>query len=544
MVLGIFMCVFLVGSLWYIAGIGDALVYHERMQEGADAVAFSAATIEARGMNIIVLINMLMACILAIRVAINVVKYGLIIAAGIFGALSLIPFAGAVFGAAAGFAAEGAEAAQNVDNSTRTAIDDALIALHGTWTAVKYATPPAAFAGGLEIASKYSPIVVTVPPALIFGATIGTGGKGPSGGGNGGGAQIGLPVEDGSLTRLCEGAFKADQQLIQDSMPGVVGKIGGAAVGLLSDIVNGLGLSDAFCELGNSGPPDMSKLTSQASGAACAQQRKAPCDAATAAEAKLSADSASCMGYMPGDPVATPESACQSTVDGDNSDYQTKDGECHQFDNCESQANGDAKGTGGKATQGVSKAGTSGGSSGDKFPARTPASWHDGTPDAQILAVVFSDTTGSAFVGQSAKFEKIAAGFQSTPVTYDSPGNMGVISSVGPFDPTLNALAQAEFFYDCTGDWKTADSCDNDENAMWNFHWRARFRLVNPDASTVAGTYIKAVDLAFRAKMTIDAAKYGTKWAGEGISVSTAVEAVTAGEITIALDTESQLTIH
>ena len=132
MVLGIFMCVFLVGSLWYIAGIGDALVYHERMQEGADAVAFSAATIEARGMNIIVLINMLMACILAIRVAINVVKYGLIIAAGIFGALSLIPFAGAVFGAAAGFAAEGAEAAQNVDNSTRTAIDDALIALHGT----------------------------------------------------------------------------------------------------------------------------------------------------------------------------------------------------------------------------------------------------------------------------------------------------------------------------------------------------------------------------------------------------------------------------
>ena len=57
MVLGIFMCTCLVGILWYLAGIGDAIIYRERMQEASDAVAFSAAVIHARGMNLIVLIN-------------------------------------------------------------------------------------------------------------------------------------------------------------------------------------------------------------------------------------------------------------------------------------------------------------------------------------------------------------------------------------------------------------------------------------------------------------------------------------------------------
>jgi hypothetical protein len=42
MVLGIFMCSCIVGVLWYVAGIGDAIVYRERMQEAADAVALAA----------------------------------------------------------------------------------------------------------------------------------------------------------------------------------------------------------------------------------------------------------------------------------------------------------------------------------------------------------------------------------------------------------------------------------------------------------------------------------------------------------------------
>src|SRR3954469_20308536 len=83
MVLGVFMCACMAGVLWYVIGIGDAIVYRERLQEGADAVAFSAATLHARGMNLIVLLNLLMACVLGIRVAMKAAQAALIVVGGI-----------------------------------------------------------------------------------------------------------------------------------------------------------------------------------------------------------------------------------------------------------------------------------------------------------------------------------------------------------------------------------------------------------------------------------------------------------------------------
>lgn len=88
MVVGVFMAAFLVGSLWYIIGIGDAILYRQRMQDGADAVAFAAAVYHARGMNIIAMINIIMAAILAILVAFKLVQLMNTIAMAISCALS------------------------------------------------------------------------------------------------------------------------------------------------------------------------------------------------------------------------------------------------------------------------------------------------------------------------------------------------------------------------------------------------------------------------------------------------------------------------
>ena len=88
MVVGVFMAAFLVGSLWYIIGIGDAILYRERMQDGADAVAFAAAVYHARGMNIIAMINIIMAAILAILVAFKLVQLMNTIAMAVSCALS------------------------------------------------------------------------------------------------------------------------------------------------------------------------------------------------------------------------------------------------------------------------------------------------------------------------------------------------------------------------------------------------------------------------------------------------------------------------
>jgi hypothetical protein len=74
MVMGVFMAVLLCGMLYYLVGIGETILYRERMQDGTDAGVFAAAVLHARGMNLIVLINMIMAAVLAVLVALRVAE--------------------------------------------------------------------------------------------------------------------------------------------------------------------------------------------------------------------------------------------------------------------------------------------------------------------------------------------------------------------------------------------------------------------------------------------------------------------------------------
>lgn len=63
MVMGVFVAALLVGMIYYVWGIGDAIMFRERMQDASDTAAFSAAVVHARGMNMIALINMIMAAL-------------------------------------------------------------------------------------------------------------------------------------------------------------------------------------------------------------------------------------------------------------------------------------------------------------------------------------------------------------------------------------------------------------------------------------------------------------------------------------------------
>lgn len=92
MVISLFMAVMLVGFLYYLAGVGDAIVYRERMQDAADAGAFSTAVVHARGMNILALINMIMAAALAVLVALKVIETLIIAGIVIAGALAFVTF--------------------------------------------------------------------------------------------------------------------------------------------------------------------------------------------------------------------------------------------------------------------------------------------------------------------------------------------------------------------------------------------------------------------------------------------------------------------
>ena len=60
MMTGLFMSVFLIGALWFVMGIGDAIVFRNKMQEATDHGVFAASALNAKGMNFISLCNLIM----------------------------------------------------------------------------------------------------------------------------------------------------------------------------------------------------------------------------------------------------------------------------------------------------------------------------------------------------------------------------------------------------------------------------------------------------------------------------------------------------
>ena len=66
MVISPIMACAMIGLMWYMIGLGDALIWRDRSQEATDSMAFSSAAIHAHGMNIIAFINIVMSILTAI----------------------------------------------------------------------------------------------------------------------------------------------------------------------------------------------------------------------------------------------------------------------------------------------------------------------------------------------------------------------------------------------------------------------------------------------------------------------------------------------
>jgi hypothetical protein len=70
--MGLVMAMWLCGCMWMIVGIGDAAISREGMQDGADAAVYASAVYHARGMNVIAMINLVMAALLSVLAALKV----------------------------------------------------------------------------------------------------------------------------------------------------------------------------------------------------------------------------------------------------------------------------------------------------------------------------------------------------------------------------------------------------------------------------------------------------------------------------------------
>ncbi len=181
MVTSIFMVLFLVAGLYMVIGLGRTLSMKEGMQDAADAAAYSSAIFNARGMNLIVFINLVMAALISVLIAIRVAQTFMIVIAGALGAMSVVS-AGMASPAAAMVSAQAAQMGAYY-NQLKPVIENILNGLHTAQEAVSVVVPYVAMTRGmLEAATHHEPAdgAFAIPGSYA------------------------LPVESDDYSRLCE----------------------------------------------------------------------------------------------------------------------------------------------------------------------------------------------------------------------------------------------------------------------------------------------------------------------------------------------------
>lgn len=199
MLFGLFVALFLTGALYYMLGVGDALLYRRVMQDGADAGAFAASIVAAKGMNLHSLLNVAMAATAGILLVIRSVEVLLEIVVAILHAMSAsivlapkaVPLAAALTPAEATVERIG----DGVEQFVRVSHDTLDVAHH----AVQRGYPLLADARAVDIMSSpssFDPPVITGFVVPVLGASLPVGGRG-------------LPVEKKSIGTLCDRAADA-----------------------------------------------------------------------------------------------------------------------------------------------------------------------------------------------------------------------------------------------------------------------------------------------------------------------------------------------
>src|SRR5688572_30729369 len=165
MVIGIFIAMMLVGMLYYLWGIGGAVLFRERMNDAADASAFSAAVVHARGMNILALLNIIMAALAAVESGLQL-AFEIITAAAVAAGITCLgcgPWCaycceGCYYAVVYG---EDANGADNVHGNVEDIIEPIMDFTHGVAVAVRTGSPIAAQAlvVGYSQSQPYSPVV-------------------------------------------------------------------------------------------------------------------------------------------------------------------------------------------------------------------------------------------------------------------------------------------------------------------------------------------------------------------------------------------------
>lgn len=194
-VIALFFIVFAIAMLYTVVGTAETVLFREHLQDAVDGAALSSAVMHARAMNLIVLINLVMAALLAVLVTIKLIESVAIIAAIIAAALAWV-----TYGATLSAIPPLHSVQQNMEKAyeqVKDPIYTALEALHDFSGFVVQAAPTAAFAVAEADLERSKP---TVKNGVVLGTR----------------ENQDLPLVDGSFDELCGKA---------GSMPIVLGEM-------------------------------------------------------------------------------------------------------------------------------------------------------------------------------------------------------------------------------------------------------------------------------------------------------------------------------
>ncbi len=230
MLIALAFAVFGVAMLYYAVGIAQTVLLRQKLQDAADATALSAAVSNARSMNFLVLLNIIMAALLAVLIAFKLAETLAIIGIIIAAALSYFTF-GASLTAIPPLKVVRSEMKALYD-ATKEPVYSALEVLHQASDAVVLVAPGAADAVARADLATYWQPEVDEQGAVVSDSS-------------------GLPVEDDTFDALCGRGGKLAADLAMTPLPGMPGAVKDAISDALGSLTSSM--SDWFC--GDSGGP-------------------------------------------------------------------------------------------------------------------------------------------------------------------------------------------------------------------------------------------------------------------------------------------------
>lgn len=273
MLTGLFMAFVLASATWFVFGTAKTLVFRERVQETADAAAFSAAVIHAKGMNLIAAINLVFFAVAAVWLTLRIFEHGMYLvqstvtfnASNCEGrfcrlkACEVSPLSAALTASGAGGpaaacqVAHGLQEARKLNKEARQTIGDGMWNVFPPLSAAQDATarmaPAAATVTSLAVGDKFGHLSIAVSPSLVPVSDIVklTGTTPPVD------RPLGLPVIEKKFGSLCNRAAMLTMKKVKGAFrlaPGLGAIIDQPLVGEIIDRVIGMAagkVESSFC---------------------------------------------------------------------------------------------------------------------------------------------------------------------------------------------------------------------------------------------------------------------------------------------------------